>query len=145
MTGALRTGGTYSLRGGNSFLGIGPNSSLILAMHRGPGRSRRRRSARRCSDDTTCRSGLDDRRGRAADVLAFADDRMAIGGLGAEQQRQDGLLFQVPRLVLVALQLADDRALFLLELVLGVDPQVPHAVGLDLQSGTCQRSAAKSK
>ncbi len=77
--------------------------------------------------------GLDDLVGRRPDVLGLADDGMAVWSFLAEQERQDGLLLQVPRPVFVTLQLGDDGALLLLELVLLVDPQVAHAVGLDLQ------------
>ena len=46
--------------------------------------------------------GLDDLVGRVLDVLPLADDGMAVGRLLPEQQWQDRLALQVPRLVLVA-------------------------------------------
>src|ERR671925_556478 len=44
---------------------------------------------------------IDDRGSRAADMLALADDGVAVRRRLAEEQRQDFLVFQVVRLVLV--------------------------------------------
>ena len=88
--------------------------------------------------------GLDDLGGGPAHMVAFADDRMPIGCLGAEQQRQNGFLLQIPRLVLVAGQFVDDGALLLLELVPFVNASWRiRSASMGRTNG--QRSAAKSK
>ncbi len=66
-------------------------------------------------------------------MLGLADDGMAVGRLGAEEERNDGLLLQIPRLVFVAAELGDDGPFFLFEFVLRIDPEILHPVGLDGQ------------
>ena len=90
------------LRGGRSPFGIGPNSFLICGQ--------RLVGVEPADDDQRgvvrviplVVVPLDDLGGRVPDVLLFADDRVRVRRVLREQQRQDRLVLQVPRVVLVA-------------------------------------------
>ena len=69
-----------------------------------------------------------------ANMGGLTNHRVAIWPLGGENQRQNRLILQVPRLILVPLQLLNHRALLLLEFVFAVDAKVADTVGLNFQS-----------
>jgi hypothetical protein len=77
--------------------------------------------------------GLDGLSGGGFNMRLLADDRMPIGRLCAEQERQDRLIFKVVRLVFVAVEFQDDGALLLFKFVFFINAQVAHSVGFDLE------------